>query len=96
MKRPRLSSRLKVLFVGAVLLPAAFLSVLAIRAINREEVYVEKQFEQTLSAELVHVVGPARSRLLEPCYKQPRVPRRVRPLLGRQELLEELLARPNP
>ena len=57
MKHQRLSSRLKILFFGAVILPAAFLSVLAIRAIDREEVYVEKQFEQTLSAELVHVVG---------------------------------------
>jgi signal transduction histidine kinase len=57
MKRPRLSSRLKILFVGAVVVPAAFLSALAIRAINREEAYVEKQYTQTLSAELVHVVG---------------------------------------
>jgi len=53
----KLSTRLKVLFIGAVVLPAAFLSVLAGRAINREEAYVEKQTAQTLSAELVHVVG---------------------------------------
>jgi signal transduction histidine kinase len=57
MKRPRLSSRLKILFVGAVVLPAALLSVLAIRAIDREEAYVEKQLAGTLSAELAHVVG---------------------------------------
>jgi signal transduction histidine kinase len=55
--RSKLSARLKALFVGAVVLPAAFLSVLAVRAINREEAYVEKQYAQTLSAELVHVVG---------------------------------------
>ncbi|MBM3294416.1 MAG: HAMP domain-containing histidine kinase [Candidatus Aminicenantes bacterium] len=55
--RAKLSTRLKVLFIGAVILPAAFLSVLAARAINREEAYVEKQTAQTLSAELVHVVG---------------------------------------
>jgi signal transduction histidine kinase len=57
MKRPKLSSRLKLLFLGAVVVPAGFLSILAIRAINREEAYVEKQYSQTLSAELVHVVG---------------------------------------
>jgi len=55
--RPHLTTKLKALFVGAVILPAAFLSVLSVRAINREEAYVEKQYAQTLSAELVHVVG---------------------------------------
>jgi len=57
MKKVRLSSHLRLLFMGAVVLPAALLAFLAIRAINREEAFIERQYSQTFSAELVHAVG---------------------------------------
>ena len=56
MKKPRLSSHLRLLFMVAVVIPAALLAFLAIRAINREEAFLERQYERTFSAELVHVV----------------------------------------
>jgi signal transduction histidine kinase len=37
-------------------LPAALLAFLAIRAINREEAFLERQYERTFTAELVHAV----------------------------------------
>lgn len=57
MKKPRLSSHLRLLFIVAVVIPAALLAFLAVRAINREEAFIERQYERTFSAELVHVVG---------------------------------------
>jgi len=57
MKKARLSSHLRPLFIGAVVLPAALLAFLAIRAINREEAFIEKQYSQAFSAELMHTVG---------------------------------------
>ncbi len=56
MKKPRLSSNLRPLFIGAVVLPAALLAFLAIRAIDREKAFVEVQYSQAFSAELVHTV----------------------------------------
>ncbi|MBN2198471.1 MAG: hypothetical protein JW747_01325 [Candidatus Aminicenantes bacterium] len=57
MKNTGPSSRLRLLFLAAVVLPAALLAVLAARSINREEAYIEKQIETALDAELVHVVS---------------------------------------
>lgn len=57
MKSATSSSRLRLLFVAAVVLPSALLAYLAARSINREEAFIEKRLERTLDAELVHVVG---------------------------------------
>jgi len=57
MKSAESNSRLRLLFVAAVVLPAALLAFLAARSINREEAFIEKRLERTLDAELVHVVG---------------------------------------
>ena len=56
MKKPRLSSHLRPLFIGAVILPAALLAFLAIRAINREEAFIGAQYSRAFSDELVHTV----------------------------------------
>lgn len=57
MKSRKTAARLGILFVGAVVVPAGILAMLAIRAIDREEAYVEKQLQQTLSTELAHVAS---------------------------------------
>ncbi|MBM3297160.1 MAG: HAMP domain-containing histidine kinase [Candidatus Aminicenantes bacterium] len=57
MMRLKLSSRLRLLFLAAVVLPAGLLAFLAVRSIDREEAYIEKRLEGTLDAELVHVAG---------------------------------------
>jgi len=57
MKSRKTAARLGILFIGAVVVPAGILAMLAVRAIDREEAYVEKQLQQTLSAELVHVAS---------------------------------------
>jgi len=56
MKKAGLASHLRPLFIGAVVLPAALLAFLAIRAINREEAFIEVQYSRAFSAELVHTV----------------------------------------
>ena len=56
MRKTRLSSHLRPLFIGAVVLPAALLAFLAIRAINREEAFIGVQYGRAFSAELVHTV----------------------------------------
>ncbi len=56
MKKPKLSSHLRPLFIGAVILPAALLAFLAIRAINREEAFIGAQYSRAFSDELVHTV----------------------------------------
>ncbi|MFH1218934.1 MAG: HAMP domain-containing sensor histidine kinase [Candidatus Eisenbacteria bacterium] len=55
MVRHRLSQYLGILFIGVVIVPAVVLGLLAIRSIGREEVYIERQLERTLSAEVDHV-----------------------------------------
>jgi signal transduction histidine kinase len=55
MVRHRLSRYLGILFIGVVIVPAVVLGLLAIRSIGREEVYIERQLERTLSAEVDHV-----------------------------------------
>jgi len=56
MKKAGLASRLRPLFIGAVVLPASLLAFLAIRAINREEAFIEVQYNRAFSAELAHTV----------------------------------------
>gem|GEM_PF-316721 len=55
MGRFGLTRYLGILFMIVVIAPAVVLSLLAIRAIGREEAYIEKQLEGTLSAEVTHV-----------------------------------------
>lgn len=57
MKQVRLRPRLGLLFVFAVVLPGIALSVLAVRAISREEAYIEKRMEEALLAEVAHVAS---------------------------------------
>ncbi len=57
MKTHRLSNHLRLLFGGAVLLPCVILTVLAVRSINREETYIERRIQDSLDAELTHVVA---------------------------------------
>ncbi len=56
MRKRRFSSHLGLLFIIAVVLPSVFLALIAIRAINREEAYIEKRLEGTLLTEAGHVV----------------------------------------
>lgn len=63
MKKYKFSSHLRLFFIIAVVIPCAFLAVIAIRSINREEAYIEKRFEGTLLAELTHVVTLMNSEL---------------------------------
>jgi signal transduction histidine kinase len=55
MARYKLRRYLGIVFIGVVIAPAVVLSLLAIRALSREEVYIEKQMEGTLMAEVAHV-----------------------------------------
>lgn len=52
-----LSKYLGIVFIAVVILPAVVLSLLAIRSIGREEIYIQTQLERTLSAEIDHVAG---------------------------------------
>ncbi len=55
MHRYKSAARLGLLFVLVVMVPCVFLALLAARAINREEAYIEKRLEGTLLAEVTHV-----------------------------------------
>jgi signal transduction histidine kinase len=55
MPRYGLKRYLGIVFIAVVIGPAIVLSLLAIRALSREEVYIEKQMEGTLIAEVAHV-----------------------------------------
>ncbi|MCK4809878.1 MAG: HAMP domain-containing histidine kinase [Candidatus Omnitrophica bacterium] len=55
MKRYKLTSYLGIFFIGAVVIPSVILGLIALRAVNREEAYIEKQLEVTLLAEVTHV-----------------------------------------
>jgi signal transduction histidine kinase len=55
MLKYRLNRYLALIFIAVVIVPAIVLSLLSIRAISREEAYIEKQIEGTLRAEVAHV-----------------------------------------
>jgi signal transduction histidine kinase len=57
--------RIGLLFFAVVLIPAATLSLIAIRAAGREEAYIEKQLESTLRAELMLVATKVDEALTE-------------------------------
>ena len=54
---PARSKRLGWIFGLVVLVPGILLAVIAVRSINREEAYIEKQLEGTLLAEVVYLVS---------------------------------------
>jgi len=64
MKRYRLKPHfLGFFFIFAVFTPSIVLSLLAVRAISREQAYVEKRLESTLLAEVIHVASLVRGQL---------------------------------
>ena len=65
MKKYNLISRLGIFFIIAVIIPSIALSLLAIRAIDREEAYMEKRLEETLLAELMNVTSIVNLKLQE-------------------------------
>jgi len=58
-----LAKHIRLLFFLAVLVPGVLLSVVAVRSINREEAFLEKRFQESLDAELVHVVSLMRDEI---------------------------------
>lgn len=46
-----------ILFILSVLIPSLFLGYFALRAVDREEAYIEKRFEDTLLADVVHTAS---------------------------------------
>jgi len=58
-----LNQRLGWLFALAVILPSALLAVLAVRAIRREEAYIEKRLAAGLSAEVLQLAASATGEL---------------------------------
>ena len=63
MRRLRFTSHLRFLFVIAVVIPCALLAIMAIRSINREEVFIEKRYQNTLLAETNYVASLINSEL---------------------------------
>jgi signal transduction histidine kinase len=57
MKKKRNPSRLRLLFIVAVVVPALALGIIAIRSVNREEAFIEMRLQRTLDVELVHTVS---------------------------------------
>ena len=57
MRSPARSKRLGWIFGLVVLVPGVLLAVIAVRSIDREEAYIEKQLEGTLLAEVVYLVS---------------------------------------
>ena len=57
MRYPVRARRLGWFFAAVVLVPGILLAVIAVRSINREEAYIEKQLEGTLLAEVVYLVS---------------------------------------
>jgi signal transduction histidine kinase len=57
MRSPARSKRLGWIFGLVVLVPGILLTVIAVRSIDREEAYIEKQLEGTLLAEVVYLVS---------------------------------------
>ena len=58
-----LAKHIRLLFFLAVLVPGVLLSVVAVRSINREEAFLEKRFQESLDAELIHVVSLMREEI---------------------------------
>jgi signal transduction histidine kinase len=52
-----MKKHLRLLFFAAVLVPCAVLAVLAVRAIDREEAFLEKRLQGALDVELTHAVS---------------------------------------
>jgi signal transduction histidine kinase len=63
MRYPVRSKRLGWLFALVVLVPGIALAVIAVRSINREEAYIEKQLEATLLAEITYLVSLVQTEL---------------------------------
>ena len=63
MRVPVPGKRLGWLFALAVLVPGIALAVIAVRSINREEAYIEKQLEATLLAEVTYLVSLVQTEL---------------------------------
>lgn len=57
MKKIRRPSHLRLLFIGAVIVPCLVLGIIAIRSVNREEAFVAMRLERTIDAELVYTVS---------------------------------------
>lgn len=57
MKKQRRSSRLRILFILAVVFPCAALAFISIRSINREKAFVELRMQRALDVELVQTVS---------------------------------------
>lgn len=57
------AKHIRLLFFLAVLVPGVLLSVVAVRSINREEAFLEKRFQESLDAELLHVVSMMRDEI---------------------------------
>ncbi|HAV42800.1 TPA: hypothetical protein DCX15_02125 [bacterium] len=65
MPKFRLKPKLGMLFIVAVVIPSVILSLMAIRAVSREEAYIEKRLEETLLAEIDHAVSLVNTELRE-------------------------------
>jgi len=63
MRSPAGSKRLGWIFGLVVLVPGVLLAVIAVRSIDREEAYIEKQLEGTLLAEVVYLVSVVETEL---------------------------------
>jgi hypothetical protein len=63
MKKMRNPSRLRILFIVAVMIPCLVLGLIAIRSINREEAFIAIRLQRTLEAELVTTVSMINSEL---------------------------------
>ncbi|MBN1700079.1 MAG: HAMP domain-containing histidine kinase [Spirochaetales bacterium] len=61
----RIQPKIAVIFVLCVLVPSFILGILAVRAIDMQEAYIEKQIEGTVSAEILHHVTLINNRLKE-------------------------------
>ena len=56
MMRAYLTRYLGLFFIAAVIVPSVILSLMAVRAVNHEEAYLEKRLEKTLLEEVDHTV----------------------------------------
>ena len=63
MTREKWPARLGILFILAVVVPSIALVFIAVRAAGREEAYIEKSLENTLRAEVTHLVSLVKGEL---------------------------------
>lgn len=63
MTREKWPARLGILFILAVVVPSIALVFIAVRAAGREEAYIEKSLENTLQAEVTHLVSLVKGEL---------------------------------